>query len=586
MSDFKIQRILLGQGDLQASPYSTISSGTTTPNNADGSDGDVYIRINGTSSDLFVKKGGAWLPAGSGAGGAGGDSGLASLVYNAVFTDEFDAASGSSNDGIQTSITNATYGGGGYYTISYDSSKTINTVANAVTVSSAPSFTVQAGDMVISENQAKRITSVVTQTSYVVESNFTSNLTGAACTISQAVHTVDLNNYNNLGTQAPISSVFSTNITDTVVNYGDATTGNIPDFTLSAKVAFSASATGSATQYSVVSQRSSYTNIKQILSLPVAGTSLYLRFFAAPTLAGSGTVNLLSYEAFFHNSVAPIVNGFALNQAYCFTDSSTTPINCSNPTVVSGKTRISGLPTYTMGINPGTANGQLEVFINGQKIPRFVAGSTSLTDAYYTEITNDTIQLDSDYSGFNFSVEIVRPANVIDIGSQFALTNPVGIVLPYAGSSAPAGYLLCQGQTLNTVTNPEYSALYAVIQNTYGGTNNTNFKLPNTSGVFIRGTGSQTIGLETYTAGALGIPQNDATAKNGLSITDPGHAHNIIVYDDFNSPAGSLVAGHNNSSTPATSNNAAASNTTGITLGNGDTETRPANIALNYIIKY
>lgn len=304
MSDFKIQRILLGQGDLQSTQYSTISSGSIAPNDANGSDGDIYVRINGISSDLFIKKGGTWLPAGSGAGGAGGDSGLATLIYNAVFFDEFAASSGSSTDGIQTSITNATYGGNEYYTISYDSTKTINAVnlnTKVVTVSSTVAgFTVKPGDMIIAANQAKKITNVA-GTNYTVESNFTGNLVGTACTISQAVHTVDLNNYNNLGTQAAVSSVFSTNITDIIVNYGDTTSGNIPDFTSNAKIAFSASATGLPNEFSVASQRSSYTSTKQILYLPVAGTSLYLRFFAAPTLAGSGTVNLLSYEAFFHS---------------------------------------------------------------------------------------------------------------------------------------------------------------------------------------------------------------------------------------------------------------------------------------------
>ena len=242
-----------------------------------------------------------------------------------------------------------------------------------------------------------------------------------------------------------------------------------------------------------------------------------------------------------------------------------------------------------MGVNPGTANGQLEVFINGQKIPRYVAGGTSLTDAYYTEITNDTIQLDSDYSGFNLSVEVIRPANVVDIGSQFALTNPVGIVLPYAGDAA--GYLFCNGQTLNINTNPEYSALCNLIGSKYNlpGDPVGTCRLPNMVGVFPMGARmgavtSQTIGAETYAAQIVGTRQNDSTAKNGLALSDPGHSHSITVYDDFNSPAGSLPAGHNNSSTPATASTASA--TTGITLGNGDTETKPASLSLSYIIKY
>jgi hypothetical protein len=59
-------------------------------------------------------------------------------------------------------------------------------------------------------------------------------------------------------------------------------------------------------------------------------------------------------------------------------------------------------------LNPGETNGQLFVTINGQKIPRYVSGVTASGDAYYTEVSNNTIQLDSDYSGYSYNVEIIK----------------------------------------------------------------------------------------------------------------------------------------------------------------------------------
>ena len=66
---------------------------------------------------------------------------------------------------------------------------------------------------------------------------------------------------------------------------------------------------------------------------------------------------------------------------------------------------------------------------------------------------------------------------------------PVGSIQIFAGSSAPDGYLLCQGQAISKST---YNLLWDLIGNTYlngrqGGT--PNFYLPDLRGVFIRGAG-------------------------------------------------------------------------------------------------
>jgi microcystin-dependent protein len=53
---------------------------------------------------------------------------------------------------------------------------------------------------------------------------------------------------------------------------------------------------------------------------------------------------------------------------------------------------------------------------------------------------------------------------------------PAGIVSPYAGSSAPTGWLLCDGSAVSRST---YSALFSVTSTTYGvGDGSTTFNLP------------------------------------------------------------------------------------------------------------
>lgn len=59
-------------------------------------------------------------------------------------------------------------------------------------------------------------------------------------------------------------------------------------------------------------------------------------------------------------------------------------------------------------------------------------------------------------------------------------TLPIGIVLPFAGSTAPSGWALCYGQALSRTT---YAGLYSVIGTQYGtGDGSTTFNLPDLRG--------------------------------------------------------------------------------------------------------
>lgn len=60
-----------------------------------------------------------------------------------------------------------------------------------------------------------------------------------------------------------------------------------------------------------------------------------------------------------------------------------------------------------------------------------------------------------------------------------------GMLMPYAGSSAPTGWLLCYGQAISRTT---YSDLYAVVGTTYGaGDGATTFNLPDLRGRVVAG---------------------------------------------------------------------------------------------------
>lgn len=70
------------------------------------------------------------------------------------------------------------------------------------------------------------------------------------------------------------------------------------------------------------------------------------------------------------------------------------------------------------------------------------------------------------------------------------LTGVTGMIIPYAGSAAPTGFLLCDGSAVSRAT---YAALFAVISTTYGiGDGSTTFNLPNGQNRMFIGAGTST----------------------------------------------------------------------------------------------
>lgn len=182
---------------------------------------------------------------------------------------------------------------------------------------------------------------------------------------------------------------------------------------------------------------------------------------------------------------------------------------------------------------------------------------------------------------------------------------PTGTVLPFAGSTAPEGWLLCQGTAINRTT---YATLFAVISTTYGtGDGSTTFNLPDMRGVFPRGQGTNGTanygGVTGHTpaGGALATKGGQKTAKNGLGSSssgvsanhnhgDSGHAHNLTVPDlgaGVNFGTGYTVGGPaSRVTTTAYANIGNQSQDHSHTINTtGDAETTPASLALNYIIK-
>jgi microcystin-dependent protein len=166
--------------------------------------------------------------------------------------------------------------------------------------------------------------------------------------------------------------------------------------------------------------------------------------------------------------------------------------------------------------------------------------------------------------------------------------NPTGVVLPYAGSSAPNGYLLCDG---TAVSRAAFAALFAVIGTRFGfGDNSTTFNTPDFRGRFLRGqdqgagrdpdaAGRTAMNTGGVTGDNIGSVQADATDVNGLSFP---HTHQLPVHS-FDVQGGGGASSQRSASQPADGfiNSLGAS----ASIISSDTETRPHNAYVNYIIK-
>lgn len=218
-----------------------------------------------------------------------------------------------------------------------------------------------------------------------------------------------------------------------------------------------------------------------------------------------------------------------------------------------------------------------------------VAMSTNTPYYVYAIVSSGTVQLrvsannnDVGPSGFNsWKLLNTFTSNSSSLFGAFSSSltrtdsSPIGMIVPSMLTEAQfqslngSSWVLAQGQT---ATGTAYASITG--QST----------VPDLRGMFLRGKnngradGQQDPGGER----TVGNLQGQATAKNGLAISDPGHTHSLT-----NRNAG--IPGSGNGVAAATAASGGTTDVswsgTGVSLGAGDAETRPKNVAVNYFIK-
>jgi len=158
---------------------------------------------------------------------------------------------------------------------------------------------------------------------------------------------------------------------------------------------------------------------------------------------------------------------------------------------------------------------------------------------------------------------------------------PTGSVFCMANTTVPSGYLKCNGAAVSRTT---YADLFAAIGTTYGsGNGSTTFNVPELRGEFIRGWDD---GRGVDSGRSIASSQGDATAlpNNAFTTSNPGnHAHSYKNTASDNIAGVGDNRGYISDTGTGSSTGAAGSHTH--TIGGGDAETRPRNVAMMYVIK-
>jgi microcystin-dependent protein len=225
--------------------------------------------------------------------------------------------------------------------------------------------------------------------------------------------------------------------------------------------------------------------------------------------------------------------------------------------------------------------------------------------------TQITLRSNDNGATINAGIGTINPSSKLEVAGRIkdstGFVSPVGSMMMYAGSAAPAGWLMCDGAAVSRTT---YATLFSILGATYGaGNGSSTFNVPDMRRrvpVGAGGTSSATLGngigntggeeSHTLTSSESGNPSHIH------GIADPGHTHDILI-DGWSAKQGKggtsgaywdlsleVTPPYNNSGDRDLYTNSVA---TGISVNNNTSaaassahNTVQPSLVINYIIKY
>ena len=169
--------------------------------------------------------------------------------------------------------------------------------------------------------------------------------------------------------------------------------------------------------------------------------------------------------------------------------------------------------------------------------------------------------------------------------AMMAVGCPIGAIMMWPTDTIPRGWLLCDGQTVSATLYPELAALFP------------NGKVPDFRGAFLRGAGLNSNGIwgdanHTVLGWQESATGRPSTAFTGTTSSNGEHNHAAnprLRWHGLQNGGGGANLEWDGGPTQVRADDwtqRAGNHTHTVSInGGGDTETRPKNFAINYIIK-
>lgn len=315
----------------------------------------------------------------------------------------------------------------------------------------------------------------------------------------------------------------------------------------------------------------------------------------------------------FANNPSTTLNGaitagaisLIVNSAASFPNNGQFRILIDNELILVGSVAGSTFSNLTRGIEnttPAThGNGAtVTLILTAGSLARNPRSMANTGDIEYLDATGAPVALAAPADG---AYNISFASGVPSYSSSGSVAEITGAIKMWPGSSAPTGYLLCDGSAISRTT---YSALFAIMGTTYGaGNGSTTFNLPDLRQRFPLGKAASGTGSTLGSSGG----SIDHTHTGPLhSHTAPSHTHTIptagtfgrvsdgtFSWKDPNNPGYLFITGNIGAGSPTIDNavsaganavTAAGGNSATSSDGNGATgSNNPPYVVVNYIIK-
>jgi microcystin-dependent protein len=221
----------------------------------------------------------------------------------------------------------------------------------------------------------------------------------------------------------------------------------------------------------------------------------------------------------------------------------------------------------TSALNAAASEGNASTYAGNASASATLAENYSTTAG--TAATNAGNSATAAYNS-----EVAAAASAAS-AAQFGV---VGAVMAFAGSTSPAGWLLCDGSAVSRTT---YADLYAVIGDTYGsGDGSTTFNLPDLADKFIQGNAT------SGTVKAAGLPNITGTFSVRPFGTSSGSAivgrSGAFTQESVSSTDQAITTG----STGNHSNRVTLDASSSSAIYGNSTTVQPPALTMRYIIKY